>query len=382
MAAALAVLYLALLARREGRWRHYGGLGVASAILLWVHYVPALLLPLVYLWVIPRRPWSGRKWGQWAVALAIPVLTLAPRLPQILAGAGEVAGIESSGFQQSLRGVALKLVLPGYAAVVGETILPWVFWVTVPLAVAGLLLWGRGLVAAAKEMDPGKWMKLVLWPLAVFSVVMLLSTVATAEPWPRVTSLSMYALPFFYITMAQGARAWPRPVAFVLVGVFVRGPGWGLANYFRGEQFLNPGYNTPWKEVNRLLEEKAQPGEPVVAFYDETLRRYLTAPVSFHDLKEVEEAQEIAEGAEPARGDRGVWVVSRDRGSEVARSHTTELLEVLRERGGQEEVYYFHPRTAEEQRWRGRIQGYEAPEAYLKVHHFTFAREGAAERKD
>ncbi len=409
IAVALAVAYFALLARREGRLVHYLGLGLAAAGLLLTNYVPCLLLPLVYLWLLPRAWGRSRERWRWLLAAAMPLAVVAARFSWLLFSVRSVAGITAGVSAPTVHTVVLKLLLPFYAALVGETTDFWRLSLTGPVVLAGVALWVTGIRETARRREPARWLLLLPWPLTVIGVTMVLSTVAAAEPWPRVTSLSLFALPFFLMTLAVGCcRAIGKQqggtsasvsrvgvggtLLVLLLGAQVYGvynyetrrqflnPGYsvpwrevyGVYNYETRRQFLNPGYSVPWREVNRMVQTKGKPGEVAVAWWDAAAGRYWSGPVQFVDL--VDETltwrplpPEVANFPETGVG---VWVIARDRGSGLAVSLTERLLSRLSARAGPPVVYHLMPRSPTERHWRQRLGGRPVQESYLTLYHF------------
>jgi len=371
-AVALAVAYFALLAWREGKWWQYLGLGLASAMLLWTNYVPSLFLPLVYGWLLVVA-WRRRQRAGWLLAAAFPLALAVRKAEWMLFSAREVAGISAPPLHTSAQIVLLKLLLPFYAALVGETTDFWRFQVVIPVALAGLVLWGAGVVAVWRHRQSSRWLLLLPWPATVLAVAFVLTALAPAEPWPRASSLSLFALPFFLLTLAAGAGALPRPAAVLLVAIFLLGQGYGVCNYLTRQQFLNPGYNVPWRQVNEFIQSRGKPGDIAVAWWDAPAGRYFTGPVRFVDL--VDETltwQPLPpEVANFPRSGASVWVIARERGSHLARSRTQRLLAELGAKAGSREVYRFLPLSPQEQYWRSRLGGQPVGDAHLRVYCFS-----------
>ena len=397
---ALAVAYLALLARRQGKVGHYLGLGLAAAALVRVDYIPSLFLPLIYLWLLAEALRRGR-FLHWALAAALPVAALAYGLSGAVFGAHSIAGTPAGHAAGGATAVALKLLLPFYAALVGETTDFWRFYLTLPVLAAGAVLWGAGLAALARRRETERGWLLLPWPLAVVAVTAVLSTAAAAEPWPRVSSLCLFALPFFLMTVAAGVSAWggrriedslaarprgpeagpagwkpaPRGAVLgpVLFAVLLAGQIYGVYNYEARREFLNPGYNVPWRQVVGLIQTQGQAGDVAVAWWDGEVQRYWRGPVRFTDLVDPTLTwrplpQEVA--AFP-RGGATVWVIDRDRGSDQARALTDKLLQRLRAAGGVETPYRLLAYAPAERYWRRRLGGGPGAEAYLTLHRFT-----------
>jgi len=372
MAVALAATWFLLRARAAGKPLTYVGLSLSAAALLWLHHVPSLLLSLGYLWILPVAWRRGRERFWWLAAVAAPIVAYAPCLARTLHGVRAVS-TASAGAGVSLRAIALKLAFPFYSALVGETTDFWRFAIIAPVALAGLALWIAGCLALWRDRREHRWPVLVLWPLTVALNTILLSTVARSEPWPRVTSLCLFAAPFCYLLIARGASALPRLVAMGLVAVFMLGEVYGTANYLARRQFLNPGYNVPWRAVNRLVQTRGRAGDLAIAVLDSTILRYWAGPVAFYQpMTDVAALDAPAETAiELAlRGGNSVWVICRDRGSDEAKTASAQLLDRLTQTTVAHEVYRLGERTETERRWRSRIEGAPAADAYLTIHRF------------
>jgi hypothetical protein len=375
---ALGAAYLALLARRKGTPLCYAGLAAAALALMWVDFLPLLLLALLYLWLLPTAWRRGRERSWWLGAAALPAAVAAWQARDLLGKAGAVAGIPAA--HGGLRLLAMKIALPFYSALVGETTDPWRLGVVAPVLLAGLVLAAAGVVAAARLRDEARWPRLLGWPLAVVLAVGVLSTVGASEPWPRVSSLSLYALPCFLVWLVLGARAL-RPWGWVLLGIVVCGQLYGDGNYLARRQFLNPGYNLPWREVNALVQSRGGPGDVAMAYFDATAARYWSGPVPFRDTIEQAVPPSIPGVSDFPAGGHDVWVLDRERGSEVARDLTAQLVAWLRPRARAVEVYRVGPYSPEERRWRSRLEGVPVGEAYMTVWEFKNASPTPAQRQ-
>jgi 4-amino-4-deoxy-L-arabinose transferase-like glycosyltransferase len=376
MAAALAAAYFVLLARRYGKPRHYVGLALSAAAVLWLNHVPALLLPLGYLWVLLAAWRRGRERYWWAGAAAFPWLAYAPQVLRALHGAGEVAAA-SAGAPVSLEGIVLRLVFAFYSVLVGETTGFLRLYIVLPILAAGGVLWGAGWWAVWRSRREGNWPLLLTWPLALTAVVILLSTVAASEPWPRVSSLCLFAAPFFYMVLAFGAERLRRRWSVPLVAVFIAGQAYGALNYLTGREFLNPGYVVPWRQANDLIQAQGSEGDLAIAVIDGTIQRYWTGPVRFDErlARDPTLTPQIRSDLDSvlARGN-SVWVIARDRGSHLAKEATDKVVDTLTERSGEPEVHRLLPRTPREQHWYSVAQGRPAEDAYVKIYRFRVRR--------
>ncbi len=374
MAVSLIVAYLLLLAADKGKWRHYLLLGVAATGLLWTDYIPSLLLIPAYLYLLYQAVRGDRRQevGRWLVAAVIPLVAIAPRVGNIIASSRQVQAIPSGHLQDTLYGLAAKLSLPVYSAIIGETTEPWRFYVTIPMFVSGAILITIGLVTSAREQQAGRWLKLGTWPAAVGLVALLLSTVATSEPLPRVGSLALFAVPFAYILIAQGAaRLWQRGLGVVLICVIFAGDCYGLYNHCTRQQFLNPGYNVPWRQVASFVESHSQPGDIVIEYYDVTFCRYWQGSAQLIDYDDGTQPQQMRPIDEFPGNKRRIWLIARDRGAAGPRQLTKHLRQRLRRRARRVQVFHFMPLTPTERHWRSLITRRQVWDAYIKVYVFV-----------
>lgn len=374
MAVSLVVAYLLLLVADKGKSRHYILLGAAAAGLLWTDYVPSVLLIPAYLYLLYRAARRGghQELGRWLVAAVIPLATVAPWVGNIIMGSRQIHSIPTGHLQDTLYGLAAKLGLPIYSTIIGETTEPWRFYVTVPVFVAGAILIAAGFVASDKERQPGRWLKLATWPAAVGLVAVVLSTVATSEPLPRVTSLALFAVPFAYILMAQGAVGLRRTrLAVILICVVFVGDFYGLYNYYTRQQFLNPGYNVPWRQVTSFVESRSQPTDIVIEYYDVTFCRYWQGSGELIDYDDGTQPDAIQPLEEFPTNKRRVWLVARDRGASGPRQLTEQLRRRLSARAQRVAVFNFMPLSPAERHWRRLLVRRPLWDAYVKVYLFV-----------
>jgi len=374
LAVFLLVAYLLLLAATRGRWWHYLALGLAAGALLWVNYVAALLLVPGYLFLL-YVAWRKQPAGllRWLVAALPALVAFYPLARKLLGSAAAVSGIsEAAHLQGTLYALAIKLGLPVYAAIVGETTEPWRFCVTVPVFLAGAILMLAGFVGALRERHPAAWLKAWTWPVAILAVALVFSTVARSEPVVRVTSLTLFALPFAYILIAGGTRLIrSSALAIILVGLLFVGDGYGIYNYFAGRQFLNPAYSVPWPEIVSTIRSHWQPGDLVIECYEGSFKRYWAddstmteyfLPIPLEDMHPVQDF--------PDSGQR-IWLVARDRGAELPRRMTQQIHAALSEEATELHEFRFMRVSATEQRWRSRLLRRAVADAYVKVYLFV-----------
>lgn len=366
-AIALLVAYCALLVVQQGRWRHWLGLGACLAGLLGTSYVAAMATAplLVWLALIALR----RRHG-WRLALCVlpGALMVATAVPELVSRATQVSAIEAGAAHGSLPQLAMRVALPAYSLAVGETTDPWRLYITVPavLAMGGAFV--LGLVCRPKEHGGHivRW----AWLGAVAVVAVLLTTVARGEPLSSAARSTIFAAPLAFMLVAQGiGRVRRKALRAALLAVILVTDGYGLMNYYAGRQFLNPAYVAPWRAITAAIEQRQEPTDVVLAYYDTAPERY----GSFHNFIYgrpdffPEKLEPIYRW--PQDGFR-LWLIARDRGSAEARRLQQELIDKLSPRAQDVQVMDFMPYSAPDRRFREVFLRRKMQDAYVKVYLF------------
>lgn len=368
-ALALLVALGAVLVLRDGRLRNWAFLGAAAFGLLHTSYVAAALLGPLCVWlavVAVRR----RELWRLAACLVPCLVTLWLKAPGLVQQAASISRIEAAHAETLAVHTALRLALPLWSLAVGETTEPWRLHVALPAlaATTAMLMigWrrGRGGDAAFNVLRWG-------WPLAVVVVAVALETVARGEPLAAAARSTIFAAPLAYALVAVGIlslrrRAWQ---ALALAAILVPNV-YGLRNQFAGEQFLNPAYVTPWREVARVIEERSLPGDMVVTYYDTTVARYGTFPDFVAARPDYYPDRMARIAAWPQEGNR-LWLIARDRGSAEARRLQDETVRRLLPRAAKVEIFRFMPYSPVERQVREQFLKREMQAAYLELYLFT-----------
>lgn len=368
----LVVVYLAVLAAQEGRWRHWVLLGVASVGLLHTNYLAATLLLPIYLVLAGRAGRAGHL-PRFALAAAPVVVAGLVLLRYLMYQVQVVHATATAADALSAGKIMLRLALPAWSLWVGETTDPWRAHVTAPALAAGLVALWQGLRvrpaqgSVVPEFASVRW----LWPVSVLATCLVLSVVARAEPLSSAGRSTIFAAPLAYLTMAVGlANLGSRRLAAVALAALLVSNAYGLMNYYAGRQFLNPGYATPWRQVADLIRQRQRPGDLVLAYYDTTITRYGDFPTFINGGNPYEKDRYIAVERWPACGKR-LWLITRDRGSAEARRLARETISRLTPLAQQVEVFGIMPYTPLDRAVRSLILGRQVEDYYLKVYLFT-----------
>lgn len=373
-AVALLVALAAVLVLRDGRLRNWAFFGAAAFGLLHTSYVAAVLLGPLCVWLAVVAARRRELWR--LVACLVPCfITLALKAPGLVQQAASISRIEAAHAEGLAIHTALRLALPLWSLAVGETTEPWRLHVTLPALAATMV----GLIIGWRRARTGDAAFSVLrwgWPLAVVVVAVVLETIARGEPLAAAARSTIFAAPLAYALVAVGILSLRRRAlrALALAAILVPN-AYGLRNYFAGDQFLNPAYVTPWREVARVIEDRSRPDDMVVTYYDTTIARYGT----FHDFVPArpdyypDRMARIA--AWPQEGNR-LWLIARDRGSAEARRLQDETIQRLLPRAEKVEIFRLMPYSPVERRVREEFLGREMQAAYLELYLFTPPAQG------
>ena len=248
MQTALALLTVALLerwVRAPGRLRWAVGGGGALVALLYTHYVPGAAIALgcfVYAW----RPLGARRMALFGAAVAA---AYAPWAVLSLDALSRWTVQKSYAATYAISGNAalehvVKLGLGATSLAIGESF----FAVSLLLVPVILFLAARGLRAG---LFPAVWVGVAA--LAGYVVV------SRWVSYAFVPARLLWLLPFLCLAVAAGVgrRRWLG--ALILVAHLS-----SAVLYFRRENFLNPGYAVPLREIVATLNAEAQPGDVIL----------------------------------------------------------------------------------------------------------------------
>jgi 4-amino-4-deoxy-L-arabinose transferase-like glycosyltransferase len=270
-------------------------MGLSTLIILYTDYFASLFAVGVQN-VIALLRWrrSPKTLAAWllpqaaAISLFIPFARIA--FGQVLSvQGGPEADLASGGLA-----VVAKLGYFIFSYSVGETILPWM-----PSAVIGVVLFGGFAVWGTVFQLRSRALSLDhrgLWTVALAGVPLLGSTLLTSTLLQTVPLITLpnhvfFALPFFLLLVAAGVAQAGRLRALVTsMAIVTLIPS--LVNYYTGQQFHNPVFVTPSRQVLEYIIDRSEPGDIMVVDPASGVLYYyeywnLTQPLPVSTLEEV-----------------------------------------------------------------------------------------------
>ncbi len=245
---------------------------LAVALLLYTSYLAACLVIAhgVWAWLEDR---GGRVTRGWLLSTAAAALVFAPWVVVLLRQLGTAQALIPA-LHTGPRGLALMLGYEAYAFTASELVYPWH-----PLGAAALIAGGwllaRGCVTAARERLARALLVPALVTLALAALAV--SGLAHATPFVSLPARTLFLWPFAAVLMAAGLPDHTSRGAWRWTPVVVLGAAWALAwvHLERAQDYLNPIYLTPGREVARDLVRDARPGDLVLSEDDTGANYYL-----------------------------------------------------------------------------------------------------------
>lgn len=291
--------------------------GIASLIILYTDYFAALFvvgaqnLIALLLW---RR--DGTRIRQWLLPQIAALILFLPIAGIVMNQARLVVQSPEADLASGWLAVAAKLLYFPYAYSVGETIFPWS-----PTAIIGVgvysLLALIGLRAALKSAKPQPLVAPGAWAAVFFAVpaigsIILTSTILKTVPLITLPNHVFFALPFFLLLVALGLQRsgrWRAPLAALAIVLLIP----SLFNYYTDQQFHNPVFVTPSRDVLAYVVRRSRPGDVLIQDIASGVGYYYEA----HHITQprlIEDQTEILSRLTSGQFER-VWLVSvgRDR---------------------------------------------------------------------
>ena len=321
---------------RRGQKNLWWGIrcGLANLGLIYVNYIGVIfilgqfvVLPIIY-------PKKRRIWKPWILGQAIALVGFLPwawvMASQAFRGniayQTDKAPIPLVGVVVAkVKAIIIKLTYAGYVFFIGETTFPWMWVITIPAVV--VVVWGLGMLLTHRRST--RSMRILLgYGLGVLAAVAVLSEIYT-----RVFSFQSFALlpsrllplvPILIIVLAFGLYRIPKPpLRIALIVIFLATQSYGTWHYFAGDQYLNPKYSIPWKQVLETMIEKSEgitiscSDESSFLYYNQTMSGppaygVMGLLLGFEDIGESEQAVAL-------------WIITRYRGDPGIRTAYREL---------------------------------------------------------
>ncbi len=275
LALGILATWLLVVALERNRTRYWVGYGASSVLLLYTFYPSAALILAHGAWLLlhPRR--DRAYLFKWSPVMALAGGALAPWALFFRNQISQAGQVTHADFAASPAGLVLSLLWPTYAFTVGETLYPWsllgIFTFGATLA---LILWG------VRQMSTeARGVTLAIVVLGIFLTAVVTNYISTGTPFLKVPPRALFVLPYVALLMGAGWAGVRRRVWKIGLTAVV-GIGWAvaLANGYTSQQFLNPNYVIPAREVASEIAARTGPSDVVIGEWDSGF------PYYFHQM--------------------------------------------------------------------------------------------------
>jgi uncharacterized membrane protein len=301
-------------------------LGVA-VMLAYTDYSVAALIFAQMLWLGAYARSLGRKLRPWGIALATLFIAYIPLFAALRTQVGR-DGLHAD-LSQSPAGVALNLLYPIFSYTFGETILPWHLLVLAAMPFVGLAF--AGLLRNLRT-QPMLRFSLLLVAIPFIFNALLETTVATDLTFLTMASRTWFVLPLFVMLVALGVVALPTRIRLLSTTLLLAADLAALSNLLAGEQFHNPIFAVPLREVAATIRSEGLPGDVLLADVDIGFEYYWqiqpTAGTQFIRSEDWPAPQGAVEAAQPRR----VWLITFGRDRTRLGDHADEIRAWLAQR--------------------------------------------------
>ncbi len=313
-------------------WRIAGIYGVVLAALLYTDYFAPLFLVLGQDILVLLYGRTRKRFLAFGLPQVVAAVLYLPWIGLMVNQIRVVQTQAESDLGASWSGLAIKVGYWIYSLSVGETLFPW--RVTAVIAVLIMLVLGiigirflRHKASIAENLRP---LPFTLWLLipAVVGAALLTSFSFLGVPFIAFPNHILFTLPLFLLILAAGLAALPYPgwLAITITMLLVT-RGAALYNYYAGQEFHNPIYAVPMREITQNLRAAVQPGDVIVSDPDSGFQYYYdqkAQPVpALSSMPETAALQDL-QASHPAR----VWLMTlgRDRTRDTAPNQLLDWL--------------------------------------------------------
>jgi hypothetical protein len=318
--------WLFLRALRKPCKNRWGAYGLSVVALLYTDYsgIPLVGSHFLCLLLLPQ---NRKVWRGWTATFIIALLACTPLLPIILTQ--KEHPVRLTDLAREASGFVLKFVYPLYSWGAGETIFPW-HPAALPGVMACSLLWLLGLVTLFRTNRAGFWLLISVLGLSLLFMALLTTFIATDIPFINSASRIPAVAAMFYLGVASGWIALSRcqlrwASGFLIVITFTC----SLWNYYHGQQFHNPIYAVPIRQIVEEVRKKCAPGDLIIAEADTLFGYYYNqnpGPALYQEA-DYPANKVYIKANRPNR----VWLVTFGRDSTIGVGRTEELTVWLRE---------------------------------------------------
>jgi uncharacterized membrane protein len=228
---------------KEIYWAIYTLLTVFNT---YTHYHAFLIIISQWLFFLMTLSKHKNQWKRFIISQVIIASLFLFWFPSFLFHAKQNIGIGKFVRFPITGGFFIKPLYLFFCFCIGQTILPWNYWLVIP---AGLLFLGfslSGFLAVYRNKEEFLFfLSMLLFPIIIANIF--------SELMPRYL---IFLAPIYYVILGQGFEKIAKPVykIFCLTLIlFIL--GYGIRNYYANKEFHIMAQVDPWREAGSFLKE-------------------------------------------------------------------------------------------------------------------------------
>jgi len=294
---------------RLNQGRYWVGFTIAAILNIYTHYHAFLVLASLWVWLLLDGKEQRNIWLKFGVSQVVIAVAYLPWLPVLVAHI-ELFSTLGDGAPK-FPFIWGKIAKPPYLAfsfAVGQTVLPWNWWVVVPAAgVFGAITWQAVCASLQSRVKRQFIIALLITPVVLGILI--------SEVVPR---YFVFVFPAFAVFAADGLTQFTRG-GVRLGALIVLAIVWSVSigNYYLGREFHVLATTDPWREVADFIREnRSEPDLLIASGPGRVIGYYVDPPVIFRDEVVVEDL-DVSEGqriwyvfASPMRAEEGESALS------------------------------------------------------------------------
>jgi len=217
----------------------------------YTHYYSFLLISSQWLFFLFMLPTYKSRWKKFIISQVSIAFLFLFWFPAFLFHANQNLGIGQL-IRFPFAGGGVYFIKPLYlffSYSIGQTILPWNFWLTIPAGVVFVGLSILGFMAVFSQKKTGIFfLSMICLPVIIANFF--------SELMPR---YMIFLAPLFYLIVGQGIQKINKPVfqIFCLIIISLM-QGYSIRNYYTNKEFHILAHVDPWREVGSYLKENVK----------------------------------------------------------------------------------------------------------------------------
>lgn len=246
----LSILYF-VKALKENKMIYWAMFTVATCLNTYTHYYSFLLIAGQWLFFILMFSKYRSNRHKFIISQLVIGLMYLPWVPTFLYHFGHSVGAGNFVRFPVEKGWIVKPLYLFFSFSLGQTILPWDYWVVIPGILVFTLLLALGIRAISRQKETAA----IFLAMFVFPIFIAL---IFSELMPR---YMVFLAPIYFLILGNGMEEIKKPlIQSACLAIIVLTFGFGLMNYYQNKEFHILATVDQWREVGGFLQGAGKKG--------------------------------------------------------------------------------------------------------------------------